>query len=349
MSGRKKQGYRWSASDKALAISLYTSSPKCYRLMRKMIKLPSPSTLKRSLQDLNIYPGFNDDVINALKLKVDNLPDTSKDCVLLFDEMAIKEGLSYDKHIDQVEGYEDYGSEGRTKFLANHALVLMVRGLLDTWKQPIAYFLTSGPMKPPKLESVICEAVKKLLDIGLRPKALICDQGPNNRSVLTKLLKVTVDQPFFTISDQKIFCSYDPPHLMKNVRNNLKTKSFYVDDHEVTWAHIRDFFYKDSSQTGPLRYAPSLTEKHIVLPPFASLRVCLAVQVLSHSVAVGIAAMVKSGELSPEAIHTANFLEQFDKLFNCFNSSTVGSSSQMKHAWGKKPSMKSFLVNATVG
>ena len=207
----------------------------------------------------------------------------------------------------------------------------------------MAYFLTSGPMKAAYLKTVICDAIAKLAKIGLRPRVLICDQGSNNRSMVEKLLKVTIEEPFFTVENQKIYCLYDPPHLLKNVRNNLKKKSFYVEGKQITWSHIRDFFFKDATQSGPLRYAPCLTEKHINLPPFASLRVCLAVQVFSHSVAVGIAAMVESGELPPEAIETAKFLEQFDKLFNCFNSSTVKSHSQMKHAWGRKTGHEVFL------
>ena len=91
MSVHKKQGNRWSTPDKELAISLYTASPKCYRLLRKMITLPSPSTLKKSLQDLAVHPGFNECVLDALKMKVENLADNSKDCILLFDEMSIKE------------------------------------------------------------------------------------------------------------------------------------------------------------------------------------------------------------------------------------------------------------------
>ena len=61
------------------------------------------------------------------------------------DEMAIKESVSYNAERDSVEGFEDFGSLGHTKYIANHEMVFMVRGLLTTWKQPVVYFLSSGP------------------------------------------------------------------------------------------------------------------------------------------------------------------------------------------------------------
>ena len=39
--------------------------------------------------------------------------------------------------------------------------------------------------------------------------------------------------------------------------------------------------------------APRLSKKHVDLPPFAALRVSLAAQVLSHSVASGMAVMAQ--------------------------------------------------------
>ncbi|KAK3801951.1 hypothetical protein RRG08_064545 [Elysia crispata] len=68
------------------------------------------------------------------------------------------------------------------------------------------------------------------------------------------------------------------------------------------------------------------------MPPFANLSVKLAVQILSHSVAAGITTMVHYGDLPPEAMATAHFVEEFDKLFNCFNSSSRTGKAPMSHA-----------------
>lgn len=50
------------------------------------------------------------------------------------------------------------------------------------------------------------------------------------------------------------------------------------------------------------------------------MRVCLAAEVLSHTVAAGISTYVALGKLPDEAIHTAEFVEAVDGLFDCFNS-----------------------------
>ena len=86
----------------------------------------------------------------------------------------------------------------------------------------------------------------------------------------------------------------------------------------------------DSSMV--IRMAPKLTSKHIDLPPFAPLRVKLATQVLSHSVAAGISAMCSLGGLPEDARYTAEFVEGMERLFNCFNSSTKSSTAKMRHA-----------------
>ena len=56
--------------------------------------------------------------------------------------MAIKEGLSYNgSKFDAVDGFSDHVS--RTEELANHALVFIVRGIIEKWKQPIMEHLSN--------------------------------------------------------------------------------------------------------------------------------------------------------------------------------------------------------------
>ena len=254
----------------------------------------------------------------------------SKLCAILFDEMSIKERVSYDVSNDNVCGLEDFGTGGRTRYVANHAGVFMVRGLVDKWKQPVGYFLTSGPMCSDRLQSTLLTCVEKVQATGLIVKVVICDQGSNNRSVVNKL-GVTVDKPTFDHNDATIFVVYDPPHLLKNIRNNLKRNGFCANKERISWKYIEQFYQIDSSL--PIRMAPKLTAKHVSLPPFASMRVCLATQVLSHSVAAGITTLCMTGDkLDREAIHTAHFLERFDKLFNTFNSSSLYDAHKLRNA-----------------
>ena len=56
-------------------------------------------------------------------------------------------------------------------------------------------------------------------------------------------------------------------------------------------------------------------------------------QVLSHSVATGISTLVSLKHLPESAMYTAQFLEQFDALFNTFNSQSLKSSQGLGHTF----------------
>lgn len=316
LSGRKKRGNRWTPAEKSLALSLLHTSPKAYKMLQQFLNLPGITTLKRTMRKVKIYPGFNGNILEALQKKVTAMPAGGEICAVVFDEMTIKEGLSYNVEEDNVEGLEDFGNQ-RTSFAANHATVFMARGLLEPWKQAVGYFLSSGPINGNLLKCLLSQCVDKLIQIGLKVKAVICDQGSNNRKAIEGL-GVTESRPYFCHNQNKIYVLYDPPHLLKNTRNNLKKTGYLVNEHDIEWGYIEEFFHLDSKNS--VRMAPKLTRKHLRLSGFSALRVRLATQVLSHSVAAGISTMVTLQALPEEATHTALFVERMDQLFNAFNS-----------------------------
>jgi hypothetical protein len=72
-----------------------------------------------------------------------------------------------------------------------------------------------------------------------------------------------------------------------------------------------------------LRLCPKLTEEHFLLSFGKKMRVSLAVQVLSHSVAAALKSHADSGRL-PETVHqTANFVARINKLFDIGNSCSI--------------------------
>ena len=146
----------------------------------------------------------------------------------------------------------------------------------------------------------------------------------------------------FERNGETIFVMYDPPHLLKNIRNNLKRNGFIVDGNKIAWKHIERFYAIDASL--PIRMAPRLTERHIALPAFSSMKVSLAAQVLSHSVAAGITTLCMiSDKLDSEAIHTAKFLEQFNQLFDVFNSRTMAGPNNFSRGITAESNLKECL------
>jgi len=151
----------------------------------------------------------------------------------------------------------------------------MLRGISVKLKQPLAYFF----VKPTILRSLLHECLAKLEEIHLFPKAIVCDQGPTNRCYLETLEKVSVSQPFLFHGSKKVYVIYDPPHLLKNIRNNLKKHDFVWGSGEnrqnVYWKHVSEFYAFDKNQ--PIRMAPRTRDKHLDMPPFSSMPVNLAI------------------------------------------------------------------------
>ena len=336
-----KHAYRWSMDDKLFCLSVFYYSRKAYYLLRQLFALPSKRTLLRTLQRINLYPGFNDQVFDALKAKVATFDVKEKQCVLVFDEISLKSYVQYNPQGDFIEGLENFGGNNQSKKVANHAIAFLVRGLASKWKQPIGYFLSSGTMTSDKLQTLVKSCLDKLFDIGLNVKVLVCDQGSNNRSFVETMENVSVSKPFFIHNDHKIFVMYDPPHLLKNIRNNLKRSGFLYRGKSVLWKYIEEFYNFDR-QHG-IRIAPRLTKRHIDMPAFKEMNVDLAAQVLSHSVAAGITLLVGTKKFPAKAKYTAEFIEKFDKLFNAFNSGSMKSKNPMRHAISANSGHKEFL------
>ena len=131
------------------------------------------------------------------------MDDKDKCGTLIFDEMSLKSSLVYNHRFNKIEGFEDFGELGTSQFVANHALVFMVKGLLSKWKQPLAYFLTAGTVKPETLQRLTRISLDKLEKIGLHLKALVCNQGSNNHSFLHKLEKVSIEKPYIVQTTRK--------------------------------------------------------------------------------------------------------------------------------------------------
>ena len=144
-----------------------------------------------------------------------------------------------------------------------------------------------------------------------------------------KMFGVTAEKPWVNVGDSLVHFMYDPPHLLKSVRNNLMKHRFEVNGQIVDSKYIADFFERDSKQL--VKLAPRLTPKHYT-SAFCCNRVRLAAQVLSHSVVAGIYTHVALNAMLETATYTAEFLEKLDGLFDCFNFGNMTNAKQFRRA-----------------
>ena len=82
--------------------------------------------------------------------------------------------LTYLRGEDYVEGLEDFGEMGRTRRVAGHALVLMVRGISKKWKQPFGFFYSAGPTPADVMDHVLKQGIRHLRNAGLNVRYRYC-------------------------------------------------------------------------------------------------------------------------------------------------------------------------------
>ena len=99
------------------------------------------------LNTLPFRTSINTHVFDELRHSLQKMSEKDQYCCLLFDEMSIRENVWFNQKFDCIEGFDDLGNQGRTCDIVNHALLFMVYGLHQKWKQPVAYYLSRGSTK----------------------------------------------------------------------------------------------------------------------------------------------------------------------------------------------------------
>ena len=314
---RKSKRIVWTVKMKSFSLQLQYKSPSAYKLLCQHFTLPSADTLQKFVNTSigRLQPGFSEQLMRIVEMRVEELLPSDRQCALVFDEMSLKSQIVFDKHIDKILGYTDRNS------LANHALVFMVRGLHAKWKQAVAFHFTHNTVSTPDLAVMITECIQKVSLVGLSIRCVVCDQGATNVAAL-KSLGFTTELPQISVSlnneNRRIHVIFDVPHLLKNVRNNLQKHNIEFGTSTASWNDIRRFYEIDSKQS--IRLAPRLTSRHLNVTSTQKMRVRLAAQTLSHSVSVGMKMLITNQQLPVSAKGTAEFAEKIDTIFALLNS-----------------------------
>lgn len=320
MQIRGNRRKNWSQREKKFAISFFYKSASAYSFLRqKGVILPAPSSIRKWIALNEFKTGIDENLKQHLKMKCATFTKNEKKCVLAFDEINIKECLEFNKKLDLLEGFEDYGPLGRTAKQATHALVFSIRGLYTNWKTPVSYFFSRNSVNQYKLKDLIQYICKEIQNMGFYPKALVCDQGSNNRGAL-KLLGVTTEYPYFTSKNKKIYAIFDAPHLFKSVRNNLLSGIFKLDQQIINFDIIKATFqFDNASKTA--RALPKISERHINPNCFEKMSCSLALQVFSKTMAAAIRTCVETKLVNKkEGSDTAEFVLTLNNLFDSLNS-----------------------------
>uniref|UniRef100_A0A7M5VCD5 Transposable element P transposase n=1 Tax=Clytia hemisphaerica TaxID=252671 RepID=A0A7M5VCD5_9CNID len=284
------------------------------------LQLPHRTTLNQYTDFTDIGCGYNPDIIKRLlDDHLTKVPSEKRICSLLFDEMKIKSGLVFSRKTGKMVGFTSLGNindeinlleqqmskENITEppEIATHVLAVMARGIVKYFNYPIAYFATTS-VNSGQLYIIIWDGVAALEMRGVKVLAFISDGASANRGffALHKLAdgsNVSEDGVVFWTPNRfdkarRIYFFSDVPHLIKTLWNNLKkssvnrTRNLMVGGKEIRWAHIRNAYEMDlnkNSLAPGLRKLHKITFDHIHLTPRLRMRVNLAAQVLSKTMA----------------------------------------------------------------
>ncbi|CAH2096251.1 unnamed protein product [Euphydryas editha] len=343
LATKNKMARRFSLEEKLFALALMKQSPKGYKFLEKMFALPNKKTLARLSNKIDFECGINENIFEYIKKSIKDWTITKKLCSIVFDEMALTPRLTYNEGKDKIIGFVDIAGERKPK-LADHALVFMIRGICSSWKQCIAYYFCEGTVSAAELQNILHEMIPLITSSGLKPVALVCDQGSTFRSCFKKLKEATArlrsnqgreNDCTIHIAGQDLFLFHDPPHLLKGVRNNFLTKDIIYEGKKASWSDIL-YIYDLDSKGGHTKAMPKLTAQHVNPKQMDKMKVKTAAQVLSARTA----AMLNYTHALHKRLNTpvgtmettADVVEFFDNLFDSVNGSPGGSKGKLRCA-----------------
>lgn len=326
-------------------------SPKAYMYVREKFNntLPHPSTISKWYRSINGSPGFTQEALNALSLKVLEAKEKNAQvlCNIVVDEISIREQVEWDGK--KFHGYIDIGSKLNSDMVpkAKEALVIMLVAINQSWKIPIGYFLLNG-LSGVEKSNLIKKALEFVNDTGVKVTSLTFDASTSNVAMATQLganiqdinnLKTYFLHP---VTNEKIFIFYDPCHMLKLIRNCLgHYKSFKCGTDSIDW----DYFEKlvNLQIKEGLHAGTKIKNRHLDWTR-EKMKVKIAAQTLSKSVSDALNYLNK--DLShPNFINsqaTSDFVLACNDIFDIFNSRNKFAKYQFKRALCKETEQAIF-------
>jgi len=187
----------------------------------------------------------------------------------------------------------------------------MIRGIRKKYKQPICFYFVKGTTKTHQLVKCIEEVVQNILSTGLNIVATVSDQGSTNVAAINVLMEKThqiclekkIENQYngYFIHDHDIIHIYDPPHLLKSIRNNMLTKNVKFNwrgkEQIALWEYLVNLYDIDKTYENlEMRNLPKITEAHVYKDKIKKMKVSPAAQIFSHNVASTMRLMCDMGK-----------------------------------------------------
>ena len=199
-----------------------------------VIQLPSTRTLRDYKHFSPARVGFSVHSDRQLLDLMTVKGNLAKYCVILIDEMYVKEGLTFDKATGALIGLTDFGEVtnkimeleqhlkcGLSRPVAKTVLTFMVKGLFTDISFPYAYFPVTD-VKGQDIFPLLWDTVERLTRLGIIVLGVTCDGAKPNRRMIQLHQQADKSNPtihkainFFSTEQRDFLFFIDPPHLIK--------------------------------------------------------------------------------------------------------------------------------------
>lgn len=329
---------------KAFALTLHYYSPRAYEYVRNTFckALPHKRTITKWYSKVNAEPGFTKESLEFLK----HLASKSNNTILVslsMDEMYIRKQITYDPSKEKDIGYVDYGCDidDDSSDLASQAIVFMVTGINRAWKMPVGYFLVNSLTESRK-RTLLDIGLQLLFETGVQVVSLTFD-GESSNIAMAKSLGCSTNlndlRPYFFFEQYKISILYDPPHMLKLIRNTLGDYKVFIDGdgNKIKFSFFEKLLVLQEEKG--LHLGNKIKMSHICFQK-SKMKVRLATELFSNSVADAIEFCEKSLKL-PNFCNsgpTVKFIKMINNIFDILNSTSLFSP-----GWKKSICMANFF------
>lgn len=257
-------------------------------------------------------------------------------CGLIHDEMNIREHIQWLNNKNEFSGLITFGKitdEEETLPLATQVLVYMVSGINANFHLPITcYFIN----KIDGIDKIVLQnsIVKALHNDGVKVLTSTFDGHPTNITA-SEILGCSFDlnnfEPYYPHPEDgtPIHTFFDPPHMLKLVRNTLGKRKKLFDrlGRAIEWKYFEQL--AELRQTENF-ISHKLTKSHVDYEN-NKMKVSLAAQTFSQSVANAFQSLKQRNYPGFEDVDGTNeFCRRFDRLFNILNSTAEESNDDSK-------------------
>lgn len=309
--------HSYSVDDIMFAMDLLSKSRTIYNDLLKVLVLPSIRQLQRFTSSVDKLSD-----VSFLNEIFGNLLEQQRRCVILLDEIYVKQGYQYG-------GGKVYGQAVNSDTEARTVLAVMITCLFGGPKfvmkiYPVAKLTASFQIE-------IIKSVKSAVqEAGGKPVAVIMD---NNKVNQVSIISMSHELPFLCSTashEEPFYLLNDTVHILKCIRNNWLTEKtqeleFRLPNEDITrvarWRHLLDLLSVDHAL---VKLSP-LTEKAVRPKPIERQNVNLVLKVFCDKTATALD--IKFGT---ETEDTTLFIKFIVKWWTVVNNRQKGLDERLK-------------------